>query len=231
MTDHSGESPEQTIERLTTYSKRLHGSISQAKILYVFFQSLNDNRELRDRINGTEANIATNLLMHAVLRELILILVRVFDGPGRYGIERSDKVTFPIIAQWLEREPIRAALLERAQHWFEDGYKAEQNAATVSAAIKGLQDRLDRLRHENPNREKLLRDFRDGFLAHELHCAIPRDPPLFGHIGTLLDEIRLLSEGTSLIIEGAEIHWDNLDDRIRTSADWLWNRVGGEAAE
>ena len=228
MTDYSNETPEETIERLTIYSQRLHQSVLQAKVLYSCFQSLNENRELRERIGGTTASTATNTMMHAMLRELTLILVRVFDGPGRYPIEKSDKVTFPIVAAWLEQPAILEGLLERARHWLDDGFLAEENQTAVRDAVQRLKEGLVRLREENPNRQKLLRDFRDGFLAHELHRAIPRDPPLFGHIGEMLEEIRLLSETTSLAIEGSAIHWDLLDEQVGESADWLWSRVGGQ---
>jgi hypothetical protein len=226
MTDYSNEAIDVTIERLTAYSERLHQTATQAKVLYACFQSLNENKELRERIAKTPAASASNILMHAALRELMMILVRVFDRPGRWGIEKSDKVTFPIIAEWLKREPIREALLQRARNWLDDGYLAERHEASAKAAMDDLQTRLDCLQAEQPNRQQLLRDFRDGFLAHELERQIPRDPPLFGHIGEMLEEVRLLSEAASLAIRGTEIAWEPLDDQIARSANWLWQRVG-----
>lgn len=226
MTDYSKETVEETIERLATYTDRLYQSATQAKVLYACFQSLNENKELRDRIAKTPAASASNIMMHAALRELMIVLVRVFDRPGYRGIDKSDKVTFPIIAEWLQREPIRNALLERARNWFDDGYLADRNEESAKAAMDDLHRRLDRLQTEQPNRQQLLRDFRDGFLAHELERQIPRDPPLFGHIGEMLEEVRLLSEAASLAIQGNEIAWEPLDDQITRSADWLWHRVG-----
>ena len=220
------ETPEETIARLTIYSQRLRASVTQAKILYVSFQSLNGNPDLRETVNGTPARTATNLIMHAVLRELIMILVRVFDKAGHNGIMRSDKVTFPIIAEWIAQPPIHDLLIEKAKVWFPDGYNADENVRTVETGIGDIADRLDRLAKEDPNREKLLRNFRDGFLAHELHRQVELPGPMFGHIGGMLEEIRLLSESASMVIEGTDIAWDNLDHDVMRSADWLWKRVG-----
>jgi hypothetical protein len=200
--------------------------VTQAKILYVSFQSLNGNPDLRETVNGTPARTATNLIMHAVLRELIMILVRVFDKAGHNGIMRSDKVTFPIIAEWIAQPPIHDLLIEKAKVWFPDGYNADENVRTVETGIGDIADRLDRLAKEDPNREKLLRNFRDGFLAHELHRQVELPGPMFGHIGGMLEEIRLLSESASMVIEGTDIAWDNLDHDVMRSADWLWKRVG-----
>lgn len=226
MTDYSKETADETIKRLAAYTERLYQSATQAKVLNACFQSLNENKKLRERIAKTPAASASNILMHAALRELMMILVRVFDRPGNRGIEKSDKVTFPIIAEWLKREPIRKALLERARNWFDDGYLADRNEESAKAAMDDLHHRLDRLQTEQPNRQQLLRDFRDGFLAHELERQMSRDPPLFGHIGEMLEEVRLLSEAASLAIRGTEIAWEPLDDQITRSADWLWHRVG-----
>ena len=225
-TNFGMETPEETIARLTIYSQRLRASVTQAKILYVSFQSLNGNPDLRETVNGTPARTATNLIMHAVLRELIMILVRVFDKAGHNGIMRSDKVTFPIVAEWIARVPIHDLLIEKARVWFPDGYRADENVQTVESAIGDLNTRLNRITSEDPNREKLLRDFRDGFLAHELHRQVELPGPMFGHIGGMLEEIRLLSESASMVIEGTDIAWDNLDHDVMRSADWLWKRVG-----
>lgn len=212
---------EQIITRLDLYSKRLRQSVTQALCLNSTFQSLNENEEWRTAIAGNRVAAAANIVQHAVLRELILIVVRVFDQPRR-KLETSDKVSFPVISMWLEREDVRDELLRRARGWFGDGYRADENEASVRDAIKRLKDSLDRLAAENPNREKRLRHFRDEFLAHELHFEIPRDKPLFGHIYEMIDEIKALSEATSLAVEGSSVAWNFVNEEMRESADELW---------
>lgn len=216
---------EQAVQRLATYSERLRQSVYQAMSLYACFQALNDSPEPRTAVNTTPAKAAANIIQHAMLRELILILVRVFDGRGHYPLEATDKVSFPVILEWVTQPLIEADLIAKARLWFADGHRANENETSVKAAIDQLRSSLARLDAEIPNRQQRLRDFRDGFLAHELRRDIPRDPPLFGDISSLLDEIRLLSEAVSLAIEGKSTHWDNLEDECRGSADWLWDRV------
>lgn len=225
MTDFSKETPGETVERLTAYAERLHDNVAQAKVLFACFQSLNENRDLHERIVNTPAALASNTLMNSVLRELIIIVVRAFDKRGSYKLEKTDKVTFPIVAEWIALEPIHNLLIERARNWF-DGFNADKSEATVREAIADLNERLKKLQTENPNRQQRLRHFRDGFLAHDLHRPVPKDPPLFGDIGALLEEIRLLSESATLVILGSEVGWEVLDDQVKQSADWLWEKVG-----
>jgi hypothetical protein len=204
--------------------------VVQALCLHTTFRSLNEGEEWRREISRGPASAATNIVQHAVLRELILILVRVFDKP-RAKLETSDKVSFAVVSMWLERGDIREALAARARVWFPDGYRADENEAAVRDAIQRLHDGLHRLEIENPNRNRRLRDFRDQFLAHELHLEVPRDPPLFGHIAEIGQEIKGLSEAAALAIEGSSTAWNFVDDQMRDSADALWRSValGGPA--
>jgi hypothetical protein len=160
-------------------------------------------------------------------------LVRVFDQPGHRGLERSDKVSFPVVLGWLERPEIEAALRARARGWFIDGYRADKNEGTVVDAIARLRDNLARIGGEQPNRQTRLRDFRDEFLAHELHIEVPRDKPLFGHIGEMCEEIKALSEAASLAIEGSTTAWNFVDGEMSQSADEFWRRVaeGGKGEQ
>jgi len=218
----------QIISRLEGYSKRLRGSVVQAQCLKSTFQSLNENENWRQAISRSRATSAANIMQHAVLRELILILVRVFDRP-RGPIEKSEKVSFPVISQWLEKDDVRDALIANARNWFPAGYRADENEASVRDATQRLRDGLHRLATETPNREKRLRQFRDEFLAHELHFEIARDKPLFGHIYEMVDEVTSLAEAASLAVEGTSVAWNFADDGMRESADALWSAVAKAA--
>jgi hypothetical protein len=231
VTDFSTETPEETVARLVIYTQRLHQNVAQARVLYACFQSLNENRDLHERIVKTPAGFASNMLMNSVLRELMMIIVRAFDKRGGYKLEKTDKVTFPIVAEWITREPIHDLLIQRARNWFDDGFNADKNEASVRKAIVNLNERLEKLQTEVPNREKRLRRFRDGFLAHDLHRPTPEDPPLFGYIVELLEEMRLLSESATLAIRGSEVSWELLDEDVKRSADWLWQKVGEEEVD
>lgn len=217
------------IARLDRYSKRLRESVVQAQCLNSTFKSLNESEEWRRAISGTPVSAAANIVQHAVLRELILIIVRVLDRP-RGKLENSDKVSFPVIAAWLDCTEIRQELFQRARNWFGEGYRAEENERTVRDAMERLQVTLKRLATEAPNREKRLRNFRDEFLAHELHFDIPRDKPLFGHISEMLEEVKVLSEATALAVEGASVAWNFVNEEMRHSADEMWRAVADSAS-
>ena len=119
---------DEIIARLVIFSERLRGSVTQALCLNSTSQSLNENEEWRKAIAGSRVSAAANIVQHAVLRELILIIVRVLDKP-RGKVEDSDKVSFPVISKWLERAEIQDELVLRGRSWFSEGYRADENEA------------------------------------------------------------------------------------------------------
>lgn len=123
----------------------------------------------REKLWGPIAG-AYNVVLHALLREIILIIVRVFDKPRK--LENSDKVSFVVIGEWLERDGICEALIEKARE--RNGARwARRNAAITRNAIRRLKLRLERLANEDPNREQLLRNFSRRLLGARIASGDP----------------------------------------------------------
>ena len=157
-----------------------------------------------------------------MLRELILIVVRVLDSPRK--LETSDKISFVVIGQWLEREEVREALIEQARNRHGEKW-ARRNVWLTRRAIDALMRRLARLATEEPNRERLLRNFRDDFVAHELQRDIPRDQPLFKHILEMVQEIQGLSLDALTACTGYELELDHIATEATEGAEQLWRAV------
>ena len=215
---------EEILARLEAYSRRLHGSVEQATALQAVFSALNEGSlkaTKRDKLWGPMAG-AFNIIQHALLRELTLIIVRVLDRPRK--LETSDKVSFVVIAQWLERDGVSEALVEKARERHPANW-ARRNVWMTRRAIRGLKQRLDRLAAEDPNRERLLRNGRDDFLAHELHREIPRDQALFGHLMEMTNEIQALSRDALIACTGHELEFDHIAAEGKDGAEQIWRAL------
>ena len=207
--------------RLDAYARRLHDSVVQATILHATFRSLNESKEWQASLVGSIVNSAYTI-QHALLREPILILVRVHDKPS--NLETTDKVSFFVVGHWLQKAGVQEALVARARR--SSGKKwADRNAQTARDAILRAKERLERLANETPNREKLLRNFRNGFLAHELHIAIPKELPLFGHIKEMTEEIQGLCIDVTLAVNGDLEEFDCITESAKDGADQIWRAV------
>ena len=133
-------------------------------------------------------------------------------------------MSFVVIGKWFERDGVCEALIENARK--RHGEKsALQNAAVTRRAIRGLKRRLNRLGTEDPNRERLLRNFRDDFLAHELHREIPRDEPMFGHVMDMIKEIQGLSSDALTACTGHQIEFGHISAEAKDGAQQLWKAV------
>ena len=215
---------DQICARLAGYSRRLWKTAEQATSLHAVFLTLNNSAikaRKREKLWGPIAG-AYNLVQHALLRELILVIVRVFDKPR--NLEKSDKVSFVVIGGWLERDEICKALMENARE--RNGARwPRRNAALTRNAIRRLKLRLERLANEDPNRERLLRNFRDDFLAHELHRDIPRAGPMFGHILDMVKELQGLSSDAVTACSGHQIEFGHVAADAKDGAKQLWRAI------
>jgi len=226
-------SPSEIADRLGSYSTRLRtGSLTRAMALWATWQSYNDvQNPLRDdRLPRHPSATALNLLASAALHETIIILVRAFDQAGGRGPLRSDKVSFPILLDLTWIDGVREELELRARLWLPDGWQADENANACTAALDDLGTTLERLRTEEPNRQKRLRDFRDEFLAHNLEFDEDRSRPLIGDITALLSELVVLSDAAELAFNGNNVHWDMLQQDVSASAASLWEVIRHGAA-
>ena len=213
--------PEETVERLKAYSRRLRASVVRAISLLEVWASLNEAGPTREAISLSPTSAAAQVIWEATLRELVLILVRVFDPPGdpRRG---TDRVSFPVINEQLKKPEVAALLIGAARGW-QNGWEPPENAATAERAIRLLGEVLARLQNEEPNRARRLRHFRDEFLAHELDLKEQRDRPTYDNLSEMVEEVVQLSNHAGLAVEGATTHWPH--GTVRRSADALWDCV------
>jgi hypothetical protein len=219
--------PQQIADRLAQYSTRLRtGSITRAKALWTVWRSYNDAQNpLRDEQLPRHLGApALNILVSAALHESMMIIVRAFDQRGHRNLFQTDKVSFPIMAELTEQPGVRAELEIRARNWLE-GWQAEENARACLDSLDRMEGALERLATEAPNRQQLLRDFRDEFLAHNLEIEAERARPFYAHITGLLEELTTLSDHAELAYSGLHVHWDVLQDQYGVASAALWQTI------
>lgn len=204
------------IDRLTRASKRLFSAVSNALKLNEAFHVLNEPGDRRVRLARSAASPAIFLYENAALREQIIILTRVFDPPA------NNRLSFPVVRDLLSKPGIIQYFVQDARDtWpLQD---PDESEATVLRHIANLDERLDRLANEVPNRLKMLRDFRNTNIAHELWHEIPRQSPQFQHVWAITNEAKNCAESVKLVIEGASVGW--AEGTIGRSATWLWDVV------
>jgi hypothetical protein len=226
--------PEQIADRLADYSSRLYsGSITRARSLWGIWSSYNspENPLRAIGVDRSRSAVVVNILATATLHETIMIAVRALDDPGRSGLFKTNRVSFPVLAGLADQAGVRAELRSRARVWIEDGWQADQNEEICLNALNSLNEHLERLQHEEPNRQKLLRDFRDEFLAHNLEFESDRARPLIGDITSMLEELTQLSNLAQLAFNGASTVWEPFQQDISRLADLLWRQIRDGSAQ
>jgi hypothetical protein len=208
------------VARLERCSRRIWGATRRARELREVWTVLNEGRAVRMAISRSPASAAATILQDALLREQILIIVRLFDFPRGPAL-KSNRISFPVVRELLTLPGVMEVFTERARSW--PGQSESKNMEIVHARFAGFEERLGRLQAEDPNRERRLRSYRDENLAHELYFEQPRPKALYGYIPDLLHEVLQLTEDVGLIVQGAHYFWD--EGEAERSATALWSAV------
>lgn len=218
--------PIQIADRLQSYSVRLRtGSLYRANALWTIWQSFNDaqNPLRAPDIKRRSAAGAINILASSALHETIMIIARALDGPGRGNATATNRVSFPIMVELMEMEGVQEELVRRARNWFEDGFRAEENAASARQAMSEFRELSGSLRSSDGATR--LRAFRDEFLAHNLEFEEERRRPIIKNVTDLLSELTALSDKASLAFEGSDTVWEMGADALRHSCAELWRLI------
>lgn len=180
----------------------------------------NGNQDVRQAVAASPASTAALVYEDASLREQIVIMVRLLDTAG--DALKSDKISYPIVRDLISLPGISEHFIDQARGW-KNGNSPDENEKHLKEQIECFRSRLSKLELEEPNRARILRNYRDENIAHELFIAESRPKPLFKYIWDLLPEIVALTEDVKMIAEGANVVWPR--DQATQSASALWSAV------
>ena len=187
-----------------------------AKETWLAFRDAHYAREMA----GTQVEDAA-IVYESTTKEAVIVRVcRALDEPGRYAAVSTNRMSHPVCRQLIEWPGVLDRLAEIAVTWNERG---PDNEAVVRDRFAGYCTRLDALREEQPNRCKLVRDFRDENIAHELRFDPLPERPRYTQVWGLLDEVRELTDDLALIVLGQSLFWQ--PGQFSRSATMLWDAV------
>lgn len=211
------------IARLRACTERTQDSTLRAIQLIEIFNSFNDaSNPLRNNdLARHDAANTVNALIDAAIRELITILVRMFDPVGRGGLLKTNRQSFLVMLDLSRVDGVRSFLCDQARRWYGD----DERGNDIPQAIEAFEGALERLNTETPNRCALLRAFRDEFLAHQLHFDFERDRPINGYISEIVGEVETLTKACALGFYRSAVTYETAHANARSSADGLWRLI------
>jgi hypothetical protein len=210
------------VEKLRHARARIVQCVEWARATEEVWRSLNEG-EQRRTVAASPASQAAFIYERATRDAQILMITRVFDRPSKNGALLTNRQSFPVCRDLLDLPGVTEWLIKDALTW--PNGLAHLNSQHVQEHLVRFRERLTALEQEqNPNRQALLRAFRDENIAHELHFVDQRERPLYRHVTELLDEIKLLAEHLSFVVEGTVVRWDDTG-LARRSGLALWAAV------
>jgi hypothetical protein len=198
--------PADIIEKLHGFAPVLVRGALKAMTLHETWNGLNTDNAARKAIVVSPVTKVIGVMWEASLDSLILVLMRLLDSHGRGSVHDSDRVSFPVIRSLVDEPGVLEMLIGDAESKDGPGDREAKGQAVLDAAFR-LRQRLDTMADEEPNRLNRLRSVRDRFLAHQLHMETPLDPPIFGNLRTMVEDVLLLAEDTKRMLNPTVIVW------------------------
>lgn len=212
------------LSRLEDYRRRIVAAAEQALSLWEVWAAFNEAKERRQIIEYSPASIAAVVYERASLNSLVMVVVRLLDHPQR------DRITFSKVQEQMRIPGVSEALIAAAPSSLhiliaQDVITPEQASTKIAARITDFHARLERLAAEQPNRTKLLRDYRHANLAHELWANKARIMPTYDQLKTMVFEILALAEDVQAIVTGSPLQEPLTRGEASESALELWRAV------
>lgn len=212
--------PADALKRAELNAHRLcDRAIVRAQESYVIWQTFNSSdNPLRRPMMENPAAHAINAMSAAVLNEVILLLVASTDRRGRFSLEQTNKVSFPIALELLSIPGV-----------MDEVFRRSNNTEINCASFERYRAAIERLHSEQPNRLRLLRNYRDEFLAHHLDFPAGRPPPIVNDITTMLAELSAIAADLELTLYARRVVWEERVIAMRTSAQTAWTLIAQSA--
>jgi|GEM_PF-2279884 len=195
---------------------RIYQAVRWATASNQVWQTLNQHPN-RQEIANSPASEAAAVYEKTLLDAQIMMVARVFDKPGQGNVRTQNRMSFLVCDHLLKSPDVLDTI--RKHRWECDAETQDR----LNERYYQFCNNLQTLEDENPNRIKLIRDFRDENIAHELKFDSLPHRPQYSHIHGLIYEARVLISHLQFIVHGDEIIWEELN--VEQSAAWLWNAV------
>lgn len=204
----------QVVARIRHARDRILQAVKWARSTKEVWMAFNNARFPRD-LSGTSVEEAVVVYQRATLEGVILRVSRVLDRPSHQGILHTNRISLPICRDLIA--------LPGVLYRFADDARGEENAALVYDRFENLKRRLHTLETEEPNKQRLVRDFRDENIAHELKLNPLPQRPQYRQVWELLDEVTSATEDLAMIANGQAFHW--AQEEAGRAATLLWEAV------
>ena len=211
------------VTQLRAVAERVINDMDYAAALQANLRRMGST-DLASAFDNTPHVKALNVIYLALLDQLILVLMRMYD---KHDVRRkNDKASLRSIQSLLKDEYVQANLIaEAAQRWpSPQGIARAREAARkrLTDIIEGVDDVLSQAPFEAWL--KSLREYRDVFIGHSLVKELRR-APIYASIGEILNKTLEIGQNLQLITQHRAPDWKQAWRARQGEARCFWDTV------
>lgn len=180
--------------------------------------------------------IAFNRLMRSLSHDLALHLSRLYDrGSLKFPANKRDVVSIPLLARLLRQKRCQRILRKRAREWLPGipNLAGQFEKDCESAVNRSLESYRQTFRGQHGRGGiRVLKEFRDNFLAHSLLTDSEANPR-YHHLFRLVDSAPDFIEDARLAVTGINSSLPDTEEVASSEARKFWEKalLGTPSAE
>lgn len=170
---------------------QIRSNFQEAAINREMLSYINDKADFRDLFRDTHAANGLNVIYHALLHNVVLVLSRIFDPIYVTKNRGMDLASLPHLMHLLQDAALRREIADVSRRAVPASH-AVKMALSCERSILRAQRMYNEFAVMELAREALagLRWYRNHHLAHSIFKPRKKDILLYGQIGDLMDAIR-----------------------------------------
>lgn len=179
---------------LRDVTKRVIQDMNYAAALHANLERLGKGGSVATVFDNTPHVKALNVIYQALLDQLVLVLMRLYD-------RSKDAAALPSLERLLRDEDVRASLIAEAGRRWPSPLGLERTHETARKRLADIVKGVENVRKRKPFKAWMnsLRSYRDTFIAHSLDKKIEQ-PPVYGSIEAVLEETLEIGDSLRLVV-------------------------------
>jgi hypothetical protein len=205
--------PRANADRVKAMVSRLVESFETASAMQCMLAGINDDETLRTLFENRYEAHGCNLVHHALLAQLLMLLTAMYDERDH---RRDNRASLPSIMHQLADKAVIRRLIEDARSWLPGHAQRfrQRNACAAARSIMRARIRYEALATRASHRERVqrLRHLRNEHFAHSLVQLPKCRGPLYGWFDELRHDTEPIISDLCFAVEGRNPEFHDADE-------------------
>ena len=222
--NETGAGDSNKVATLESVTDRVMRDMDHAAAIHANLDRMGRDDSLARAFNNTPHVKALNTIYRALLDQLVLVLMRMYDPAEKP--RQKHRASLKNLQRLLREDNIRVYLIEEAARRWPHPLGIDKVKETMRTHLSYIIEGVDNVLQAPPfdTWMQSLRDYRDIFVAHSLTTEVVR-PPVYASMAEVLRETLRIGSSLRLVLRHQHQDWEQALRAREKEATCFWDAV------